>query len=345
MLQTILTEPGDLRVEERPTPEPGPGELVLKVDALTICGSDVRVFTGEKTGGVKWPATIGHEIAGRVAAIGSGVKGYAEGDAVSVAPWFVCGHCAYCRRGDTNLCAYGEVLGYGIPGGLAEYVVIPAQAVALGLVFANDPELAPEIRALAEPLACTLHGHLRSRIGIESRVLVIGGGPIGLLHVALARLAGARQVIVSEPSAARREFAATVGADTTIDPTAVALDEAVMERTDGEGADATIVCIGYTPLVDDAIKATRKGGVVNLFAGFGAPGRGEIDLNMVHYRQQDVIGNSGATTNDYAQALELIESGQLDLTPFITHRMPLAEAPAAMETARGGDAIKVAVLC
>lgn len=345
MLQTILSSPGDMRVEERPTPEPGPGELVLKVDALTICGSDVRVFTGEKTGGVVWPATIGHEIAGRVAAVGTGVAGYVEGDAVSVAPWFVCGRCTYCRRGDTNLCSYGEVLGYGIAGGLAEYVVIPAQAVSLGLVFENDAAMAPEVRALAEPLACTLHGHLRSRIGIGSRVLVIGGGPIGLMHVVLSRLAGAQEVILSEPSSARREFALTLGAGHVIDPTAVALDEAVQERTDGEGADATIICIGHAALVDHAIRATRKGGVVNLFAGFAAPGRGEIDLNAVHYRQQDVVGNSGATTNDYANALALIQSGRIDLAPFITHRVPLAEAPAAMETARGGEAIKVAVLC
>ena len=345
MLQTVLPRPLELEVKDVDTPRPAPGELVVRVRAVTLCGSDVRVWKGEKTGGVAWPATIGHELAGEVAAVGDGVEGYSEGDRVSLAPWFTCGVCSFCRSGATNLCDDMQVFGYGISGALAEYTVIPALGVANGQVVKTTDAMPPEISALAEPLACVYHGHARSRIGEGSTVLIMGGGPIGLLHLELAVLAGASTVIVSEPSAQRREFARRHGAHVTVDPINESLADVVRQETDGRGVDTTIVCIGHGALVADAIEATRKGGLVNLFAGFGGDGVGAIPLNTIHYRQQDVIGNSGATLEDYRHAVELIESGRIDLSDYITDRFPLAQLDGALERAISGDAIKVAVIC
>lgn len=345
MLQTMLPQPLELELKEVGVPSPASGELVVRVGAVTLCGSDVRVWKGEKTGGVAWPATIGHELAGEIAAVGDGVTGYAAGDRVSLAPWFTCGVCEYCLTGETNLCDNMEVFGYGISGALAEYTVIPALGVANGQVVKTTDALAPEISALAEPLACVYHGHSRSRIQDGSTVLIVGGGPIGLLHLELAVLAGAGTIIVSEPSASRREFARRHGAHVTVDPINESLAEAVAAATGGIGVDSTIICIGHGGLVAEAIEVTRKGGLVNLFAGFGGDGTGTIPLNTIHYRQQDVIGNSGATLEDYRYAVELIESGRIDLSDYITDRFPLNELDAALDRAISGDAIKVAVIC
>lgn len=345
MLQTVLPNPLELELREVNVPTPAAGEVVVRVLAVTLCGSDVRVWKGEKTGGVAWPATIGHELAGEIAAVGEGVTEYAEGDRVSLAPWFTCGTCAHCLSGETNLCDNMEVFGYGISGALAEYTVIPALGVANGQVVKTTDTLAPEISALAEPLACVYHGHSRSRIREGSTVLIMGGGPIGLLHLELAVLAGAGMIIVSEPSASRREFARRHGAHVTVDPLNESLADAIAQATAGTGVDSAIICIGHGRLVADAIEVTRKGGVINLFAGFGGDGTGMVPLNTIHYRQQDVIGNSGATLADYRHAVDLIESGRIDLSEYITDRFPLNELEAALDRAVSGDAIKVAVIC
>lgn len=344
MLKTVFPKPLELVLHQVDIPQPAEGELVLRVRAVTLCGSDVRVWKGEKTGGVIWPATIGHEVAAEVAAVGEGVSGYQVGQRVSLAPWFHCGECDFCQNGLTNLCDRMEVFGYGIPGALAEYVVIPAPGVSAGLVVANDPAIAPEISALAEPLACVYHGHVRSRIGAGSIVLIIGGGPIGLLHADLALLTGAK-VIISEPSASRREFAASRGVQICVDPVNESLAEVVAAHTGGHGVDVALVCIGYAPLADLAVELTRKGGVVNLFAGFGGDGVGSLALNTIHYRQLDVIGNSGATLADYRTAVELIQSGRIALDDYVTDRFGLAQLDQALAQASSGDAIKVAVIC
>jgi L-iditol 2-dehydrogenase len=345
MLQTVLPQPLELELRDVEIPRPRAGELVIHVRAVTLCGSDVRVWKGEKTGGVTWPAIIGHEMAGEVAAVGAGVAEYDTGDRVSLAPWFTCGTCEYCLSGETNLCENMQVFGYGVSGALAEYVVIPALGVANGQVIKTTDTLPPELSALAEPLACVYHGHARSRITDGSTVLIIGGGPIGLLHLELAVLAGARTIIVSEPSAQRRDFARRHGAHITVDPLTGSLPGVVSDATGRQGVHSTIICIGDSGLVAEAVELTRKGGLINLFAGFGGDGIGALPLNTIHYRQQDVVGNSGATLADYRHAVDLIESGRLDLSEYITDRFPLAELDRALDRAISGDAIKVAVIC
>ncbi|WP_420111812.1 zinc-binding dehydrogenase [Pseudactinotalea sp.] len=342
MRAAVLRSPGDLSIVEVPTPEIGDGEILVKVAATTLCGSDVRIYLGQKTGGVRWPAVIGHEFSGIVAAVGDGAPDLL-GRTVSVIPWIACGACPSCVAGRRNLCDDLRVLGYGEHGSLAEYVRVPADAVESGCVVPVEADVPATHLALAEPLACALHGHRRSDIRLGQSVLIVGGGPIGLFHLQLAVLAGAEKVIVSEPGELRREVATRFGATAVVDPSQEDLREIVMRETGGTGVDHTIVCIGYGELVDDVVACTRKAGRVNLFAGFGGSGSAEINLNAIHYGEYDVIGNVGGTRRDFTDALALITSGRIRAAEMITREFSLEDATEAMAEAVGGGALKVAV--
>lgn len=344
MLAAVLHAPRKLSVEEVDTPKPAKGEVLLRVSAVTLCGSDVRIYLGQKTGGVRWPAIIGHEFSGTVAATGSGVD-LTEGTPVSVIPWMPCRSCTSCLGGRPNLCSRLTIMGYGVPGGLAEYVLVPAEGVAAGSLIPSPTHIDPSELAMAEPLACAVHGHRRSDVRIGQSVLILGGGPIGLFHAQLAQLAGAKDVIVSEPSRVRREFALEIGATRAVDPDEENLLEVVLAETSGHGVDHAIVCIGYGQLVNDAVSCTRKGGGrVNLFAGFGGDGTGSVDLNAIHYGEIDLVGNVGGTASDYRAALDLIASGRIAVPRMVTDRYPLEETEQAFKRAMSGEALKVAVL-
>lgn len=284
MLAAVFHGPGELRVEEVPTPEIADDEVLVRVGANTICGTDVRVLNGEKTSRIRRPSIIGHEIAGHIAAVGDRVEGYTLGAAVGMAPVIPCRHCWCCTHGLENVCTNQRIMGYEIDGGLGEYVRIPADAVAAGNLFEAHGTLGPEHLALAEPLSCVVNGQRRSGVGLDDSVLIMGAGPIGLLHLQLARLSGARPVVVSEPNPARREQARRLGADLVLDPSQEELAVAVAELTHGVGVDRVIICIGRPELVDEAFALARKGGNVNLFAGFAGTGRMEASANLIHYQ-------------------------------------------------------------
>lgn len=344
MIQQVLVEPMKLEQREAPVPDLARGDVLMRMQALTLCGSDVRVYTGEKTGGVRWPAVIGHEFVGEIVEVSDTADEHLLGTRRAAMPWVVCAQCGPCRRGQPNLCENVEIFGYQIPGAMAEYIRIPARAVANGNLVTVPEGIPAEVAALSEPLSCVYHGHLRCRITVGSSVLILGGGPIGMLHTMLALRAGATTVIVSEPQRNRAEAIAALGRVTVIDPTAQDLLEQVRSRTGGEGVDVAIVCIGHPALAQDAISATRAGGTVNLFAGFGHAGVGELDLNAIHYKQLDVIGNVDATVAEFRTASGLISGGHVDVSAMITHRFPLSEAAEALEAARSGKGVKVAVL-
>ncbi|WP_218160431.1 zinc-binding dehydrogenase [Amycolatopsis marina] len=342
MQAAVLHATGHLQVDMVPTPEPGQGEVVLHVGANTLCGTDLRILRGEKTRGVRFPSVLGHEFAGTVAAVGADVQGFAEGDKAAMCPVIPCRRCVHCLHDRENVCANRRAMGYEYDGGLAEYVRIPAEAMAAGNLFPADADIPLEQLALAEPLACTVNGHRRSGIRLGDVVLVIGAGPIGLLHLQLARRAGASAVIVSEPSPSRRAVAAKLGASHVVAPMELAATvEALTDRT---GVDASIVCIGIPQLVNDAIALTRKAGNVNIFAGLPADGRVDIPANEIHYKELVVTGTSAMHRRDYEQALRLIGNGEVDVASLVTDKMPLASVVEAFELAQSGTGIKVAVV-
>jgi L-iditol 2-dehydrogenase len=344
MIAAVFNGPGEMEVKEIETPEIGPDEVLVEVGANTVCGTDVRILRGEKTTGIYPPSILGHEFAGRVAAVGEKVEGYEVEAPVAMSPIIPCRRCFYCKHDMENVCANWKAMGYEIDGGLSQYVRIPADAVEAGCLFAAREDLPPEHLALTEPLSCCVNGQRRSRVYLDDTVLVMGAGPIGLFHLQLALLAGAGTVIVSEPSVSRQDFAKDLGAHVTVDPTTEDLSEVVAENTDGLGVDIVIICIGLPQLVNDAFELARKGGRINIFAGLADEGWAEVAANLIHYDELEVTGVTGARRSDYEVALRLIESGRVKVDGMVTHRFPLKDTVEAIDTAAGGEGIKVAVM-
>lgn len=343
MKAALLRAPNDVLFDEVADPVPERGDLVLKVRAATICGTDIRIVTGRKTMGVRYPSVLGHEFSGEIVDNG-GSSRFCVGDAVCVDPAIACGRCAYCRRGLENVCENLTAIGYEVDGAFAEYIRIPGRALETGNVFAMPEGVSFEEAALAEPLACVING--QEKVGVERGdvVAILGSGPIGLLHVKVARLSGARRIIVSEPNAARREAALKAGADVVVDPANEDLKAIVKRESGGIGADVVIVAIGVASLADDALHLARLRGRVSLFAGFNKGEMAPLDVNAVHYNELIVTGSFGLTRLQFEKSLQLIASGQLDTKPFLTHRFALAGIREALETAARGDAIKVAIV-
>jgi L-iditol 2-dehydrogenase len=344
MLAAVFHGPSEIEVTEVDTPTIGPDEVLVKVGANTICGTDVRILRGQKTKGVRPPIILGHEMAGHVYQVGREVKGYEVGAPVAMAPVIACGRCFYCQHDMENICPNQKVMGYDVDGGLSEYVRIPAEAVAAGNLFVAQNDLPSEYLALAEPLSCCVNGQRRSCIGLDSTVLIMGSGPIGLFHLQLSLLAGARTVIVSDPSAPRRAIASNFGAHITVDPTAEDLSAVVSQATEGLGMDSIIVCIGLPKLVNDALKLARQGGRINIFAGLAGKGLAEVEANLIHYNELEVTGTSNSRRADYQVALRLIESGRVKVEPMVTDRFPLRAVDEALAKTASGEGIKVAVL-
>lgn len=343
MKAAVLQAPNVLRLADMATPEAAPGELILRVRAATVCGTDLRILSGRKTKGVRFPSVIGHEFAGEVVQAGTGVTQFKVGERVCMDPVIPCRACAYCKSGRENVCVNRQAMGYEFDGAFAEYIRIPAIALAAGNVFRMPEGMSFEAAALAEPLACCINGQRNAQVGMGDSVVILGAGPIGLMHAALARAAGARQVIVSEPNAARRQAAAERGVNHTFDPTGGSLADFVKARTDGLGADVVILAIGVPQLANEALTLVRRGGRVNLFAGFSAGDTSTIDVNLIHYGELIVTGASALSRRDYELALNMLASGQIDAGSLITHRYEVAESLAAFDEAGSGRALKVAI--
>jgi L-iditol 2-dehydrogenase len=344
MIASVFHGPGELMVEDVTVPEIGPGEVLVRIGANTLCGTDLRILRGEKTLGVRRPSILGHEFAGHISEVGHEVRGFEEGMPVAMAPVIPCRRCYYCQHGMENACADRRAMGYEFDGGLGEYVRVPALAIEAGNLFAAREDLPSECLALAEPLSCCVNGQRRSRVSLDDTVLIMGAGPIGLFHLQLSLLAGARMVLVSEPSPSRRAFASDLGAHVTVDSTAADLRAAVEEHTGGLGVDSVIICIGLPQLVNESLTLTRKCGRVNVFAGLAGKGWAEVEANLIHYNELEVTGTTAARRSDYETALRLIESGRVEVQSMVTDRVPLGSVNEAFDRAAGGEGLKVAVM-
>ncbi len=343
MKAAVLYKPNDLRIEDRDVPPFGADEMLVKVKACALCGTDTRIYKGTKTKGVHYPSVIGHEISGTVEACGSAVYGFEAGEPVTICPVIACGVCYACQRGMDNICLHRTAIGYEYDGGFQETMRIPAAAIRRGNIFKAPYGLSFEVLALIEPLACCYNGNRRSRIGPGDTVVIMGAGPIGLMHLQLARLAGATTVIVTEPQEERRIMASDMGADLCLDPRTDDLLEVVMKETQGLGADATLLAIGVPELVNEALRITRKQGSLNLFAGFGGKGESTFEANLVHYNEIHVTGTASAARRHFHDALRLVVSGQVKLENLVTHRFALEDIGQALETVLQGAGLKVIV--
>jgi L-iditol 2-dehydrogenase len=293
-------------VERVPVPAIGPDEVLLRVVRANICGTDLRILHG---GHRKYPAgtvrTPGHEVVGDVAAVGADVDGYAVCQRLFVAPNMGQGDSRETVSGNNNLDPNYEAFGITLDGAFAEYMRVPALAIEQGNLMPVREGVDPAVAALIEPFACVWRGQQKVGVGAGDVVVVMGAGPIGVMHIMLANLRGAVRVIVSEPSAARREQALALGADRAVDIAAV-------------------------------------GGRINFFGGLAKDDPIiRLDSNAVHYKELIVTGTTACSTYDCLRAAEIVNSGRIDLSPLVTSVYPLSEAVAAFAAAADGRNLRV----
>ncbi len=337
-------EPGDVRLEDAPEPTAGPGEVKIRVRACSTCGTDVKILNhGHQH--IDPPRVMGHEVAGEVVDVGDGVSGWAAGDRVQVIAAVPCGTCAECERGRMTICPNQTSVGYHYEGGFAEYLVVPQQVLAVdGLNRIPDGVSFAEA-SVAEPLACVLNGQELAGVGEGDDVVIVGAGPIGCLHVRLARARGARRITLIDLNRARLDMsAAVVSPDVVVCGEEEDAVDAVLKLTDGRGADVVITAAASGKAQEDALLMAARSGRISLFGGLpkDAPTI-TFDSNLVHYRELTVLGANGSSPEHNKRALELIASGEVPVHDLITHRLPLAQVLDAIGVVSRGEAIKVTI--
>lgn len=345
MLAAVYHGPNDLRIEDVPIPEIGKGEILVKVNSASICGTDLRIYHGNHR--MYSPGTVripGHEVVGTIQAVGDEVNGYSIGDQVFCAPNTGCGHCLQCITGNNNLCADYDAIGVTSDGGFAEYVRIPANSVQQGNVMAISESVDPAVAALIEPFACVLRGQNALHIEPGDIVLIIGAGPIGIMHTKLARARGAGRVIVSEPITERGAQARQMGADRVIDPTSEDLKQILFEESQGHGADAVIVAAPSHAAQESALELAALGGRINFFGGLPKDNPLiNLNSNDVHYKELVITGTTACSTADCLQAAQIINSGLVNLSDIVSQRFPLKDAVTAFMAAEDRKSLKIVI--
>lgn len=326
MLAALLYDKNDMRLEEVKTPEINDNEVLLKVGSAAICGTDVRMYkNGYKGISPDSPRILGHELSGTIAGVGKNVKCYKEGMRVAVAPNMGCGICNACVRGDGHLCKSYMALGININGGFAEYVAIPEEAVRQGNIIELKKHVSFDEAAINEALSCVYNGFLRCGIKPGDNVLIIGAGPIGIMHAKLAKMAGASRVIINDLSAERMEVCKEIDSSFITVP-GETLKEFVDEVTGGEGADVCITACPAPSAQVTAMELTGINGRINFFGGLPADKQNvAINTNLIHYKQLIVTGSTRANVLQFRKTLEFISSGILDVKKLISSRLPLKD--------------------
>ncbi|MCW2948787.1 MAG: Alcohol dehydrogenase GroES domain protein [Actinoallomurus sp.] len=334
--------PGDIRIEEAAEPVPGPGDVKIRVRNCSTCGTDVKI---SKHGHhhIRPPRVMGHEIAGEIAEVGDGVTGWRQGDRVQVIAAIPCGRCEECRRGRMTVCPNQESMGYHYDGGFAEYTVVPAKVLAVDGLNRIPDGLGFAEASVAEPLACVLNGQELARVGEGDDVVIIGAGPIGCLHVRLARSRGAARVFLADLNTDRLAMSAErVGPDAAIHGSD--LVDQVLKLTDGRGADVVITAAASGAAQEQALQMAARQGRISFFGGL--PKDNPViacDSNLVHYRELTIVGANGSSPQHNKRALELIASGAVPVADLITDRLPLSQVLEGIDIVGRGTAIKVTI--
>ncbi len=328
----------DVRVEEMPTPQIGSGELLVRVEACGICGSDVMEWYRLD----RAPLVLGHEIGGQIVAVGDGVERYKEGDRVSAAHHVPCNTCHYCLSGHHTVCDTLRRTNFD-PGGFAEYIRLPAINVDRG-VFLLPDEVSFEEATFIEPLACVLRGQRLAHMQPGNSVLVIGSGIAGLLHIQLARILGAGRVVAIDIIDYRLQAARRFGADAVLNADKD-LPAWLRQVNQGRLADLVIVCTGATSAITQALQSVERGGTVLFFAPTNPGITIPISINELFWRNEITLTTSYAgSPADYATALELVRAHSVPVCEMITHRLGLAETGLGFQlVADAQNSIKVII--
>ncbi len=334
----------DLRVETVPVPEVGDNDVLLRVKSAAICGTDIRMYkNGVDHINADNPRILGHEIAGSIEEVGSGVEGYKPGANVIVAPNMGCGICDFCVSGNTQLCPDYQALGISIDGGFAEFVLIPEKAVKQGNMTSVPEGTSLEIAAIAEPFSCVYNAFERCNIQPGETVLVFGAGPIGVLHGKVAKLAGASSVMLYDINQERLDAAAKLDRNFTIIPPG-ALKEKVERITKGRGVDVAITAAPSPQAQTDAMEIAAMNGRVMFFGGLPKDkSQVPLDTNIVHYKQIWITGTTRSNITQFRKTLQLISDGLVDVDGIVSSTFSIDDIHTAFSHVMAGKGMKTVI--
>lgn len=336
--------PGDVRLEDAPEPTAGPREVKIRVRACSTCGTDVKISRfGHHH--IHPPRVMGHEIAGEVVEVGSEVEGWVPGDRVQVIAAIPCGECAFCAKGQMNICPNQVSMGYHFDGGFAELMVVPENVLRVDGLNRVPDGLSFAEASVAEPLACAINAQELVRIHPGDDVVVVGSGPIGCLHVRLARASGAARVFLVELSKERLDLAAAlVHPDAAICSAEEDAVARVRDLTDGRGVDVAITAAASGEAQEQALQMLARGGRISFFGGLPKDRPTiTLDSNLVHYSELTIVGANGSSPEHNRRALQLIAEGKVSVADLITHRLPLDQVLEGIGIVQRGEGIKVTI--
>ena len=323
MLQQVMTAPGAIEFREVPVPRPGPGEVLVKIKRIGICGSDIHVYHG-KHPFTSYPVTQGHEVSGQVAALGDGVTGLSVGQKVTIEPQVVCGKCYPCRHGKYNLCEELKVMGFQTTGTASEYF-----AVAAGKITPLPGGMSYNEGAMLEPLAVTVHAARRFPELKGAKVAILGCGPIGILLAQSCKALGAEAVMITDISQKRLDLARACGVDFAINTRERDFGEAMAACFGPDKADVIYDCAGNDTTMGQAIRYARKGSKIVLVAVYA--GMATVDLAVLNDHELDLDTTMMYRHEDYVEAIRLVNEGSIQLRPLMTKHFAFRDYLAAYQ--------------
>ncbi len=342
MKAIVLESPGDYHlreIERLSCPDEG---LLVKVAYCGLCGSDLRTLrSGHRH--VKLPAVIGHEVSGHVVETGKLYRGpYAVGDVLAIAPNVYCGECEFCRMGRLEFCENIRELAQHWAGGFAEYMAIPPEALRLGTIQRVPEGMPLQYAAIGEPPSSCINAQEKLDVRMGDTVLIIGTGPIGSIHICVAKARGAKKIIVADVLQSRLDICRAFGPDHLVNASEVDLVEEVRRLTGGKGADVVITANPIAATQIQAIQVAKKGGRIAFFGGLPHGGSDvTIDTNLIHYKALTVIGTTGFAPRHHILSLDLIAAGKIPGEKLVTHVLPIEEFHQGVQLAVEGKAMKV----
>lgn len=338
MKAAVVYGKNEIRIAEVPRPRPGKGEVVVKVRASGVCATDVKILGGAGTP-AELPAILGHEVAGTVAELGAGAgeTGLHVGQRVAVYPIAACGECLYCRRGRNSLCLHEHGLGHGDDGGFAEFVRIPAEIVALGGVI-DVGDMPFDLAAMIEPVSCCLAAAEQCGTKAGDTVVVVGAGPLGLLHTVVSKALGARVVCI-DMNEERLARALRLGAMRVVNPEKEDAAAVVRDLTE-VGADVVIAAVGIPQVMESYLPLMRNGGVFNVFGGTPRGEMMTVDPRWIHYGEITLTGTFASSVKQFHKAFDFVGSRAEEIETVISTRCGLDDILAAVRRVQTGKGTK-----
>ena len=332
-----------LHLRDRPKPSAGSGSAIMRVEACSICGTDLRTHRHGSTR-IHAPRIIGHEVCGQLVSVGRNIKGFSAGQRVTVTPAVGCGSCQPCRRGHSNLCQALKTIGFQFDGCFAQYMEVPPQAFEQGNVNKVPEKISSEEAALAEPIACALNGQELLQIGSEDIVAIFGTGFVGCLHAELARIKGASLIIMIGTNKEKAAHAkALIPQIQLIDPAESNMDQKIRQLSGNRGVDAVITACSSGQAQADALRIAAPRGRVSLFGGLPGDSTGFLDSNRIHYKELAVYGAHASTSAQNRQALQWISQNKLNVKKYIGAVYALEDIDRAFREVQNKNMLKAVI--